>query len=52
VLQIVGKDWKEANDQALALVEKDNSVAYVHPYDHPDIWYDSEVGIMAHVVNK
>lgn len=36
-VQIYGQIWDEANEEAIRLSQKD-TYAYIHPFDHPDIW--------------
>jgi len=35
---ICGSAWDESNAYCLNLLEKDNSWAYIPPFDHPDLW--------------
>ena len=35
-----GDIWDEANEAALECLQDNPQAAFVHPYDHPLIWYD------------
>ena len=38
-MQVVGRIWDEANAEALKQMEGNEDIAFVHPFDHPTIWY-------------
>jgi L-serine/L-threonine ammonia-lyase len=34
----IGKDWQDANDAAMKLVNNDPKIGFIHPYEGPVIW--------------
>lgn len=41
---MAGKVWDEANAEALKHLELSKDSAFVHPFDHPTIWYVPTLG--------
>ncbi|XP_072164339.1 L-serine dehydratase/L-threonine deaminase-like [Diadema setosum] len=37
-----GRVWDFANEKALQLLKEDPAAAYIHPFDHPDVWEGHE----------